>query len=79
MNLRKYPSGNDYTGGVKCPLRGIEKNANTRLKVGCNNLLVILYNTFNRKYSPLFGDFALVISGRIYKTERIKVSQIIFC
>lgn len=50
-----------------------------RDKVGCNNLLDILYNTFNRKYSPLFGDFALVFSGRIYKTGRIKVSEIIFC
>lgn len=46
-------------------------------KVGCNNLLVILYNTFHRKCSPLFCDFSR-LAGEYIRQDELKCLKLSF-
>lgn len=46
-------------------------------EVGCNNLLDIFYNTFHRKYSPLFCDFSR-LAGEYIRQDELKCLKLSF-
>lgn len=61
-------------GGVKSLLRGVEKNANTRLY----NVLDILYNTFHGKYSPIFAISPSFSAGEYIRQNELKCLKLSF-